>query len=65
VLEVDNALRLAGRAGAVQPERHVVSVRRRRGQLVVLRGKRAVELDGVTGATRDELQIVPGQGLAQ
>jgi hypothetical protein len=65
MLEVDDALRLAGRAGAVQPERHVVAMRRRRIELVDLRRQRTVELHHPVAAARDERHLFASERRAQ
>ena len=67
VVQVHDALRLAGRARAVEPERHVVTMRGRGRELVVLGGEARVELDdiGLGRAARDEADVLARERAAQ
>ena len=67
VVEVHDALRAAGRARAVQPEGHVVAVRRGRDELVVLGGELGLEVDRALrrAARRDEREVAAVEHLAE
>jgi hypothetical protein len=67
VVQVHDALRAPGRARAVEPERHVIAVRRRRRQLVVLLGELGLEVGRALGrpARGDERQLAPVERVAQ